>query len=350
MQNKQKLINELSRTVQHNCHIADANHAGDYTLCIYLLKMREFYRWENQQAFASELANNEVGQWLRKREALWDELEEHEFQQLRIGDTLLSPFEAESANKYLASHNLVYSSGLGINNRPHFFLADLEKHEKHQDVSIYISGREYARDMSAPPAMSLNQSIYIRKESFRRMLWEKLETWRWNRPDNALGRAFACYDCDNNLDHALDEMTEVEVNNVIYHEQGEIAAASLLGKEWEELLLTLPYSKSSIMLRAIRDHLADCLTTLPALLESDYAPSWHFYFGNLNNMRKDLFPSLNKAYEEWYRTGSLSTMSEIIEAGKEHWLSVCHTVLKLNKDNPVNQQEEIANLVERNRL
>ena len=35
---------DLIQTVQRNCHIADARHAGDYTLCVYLLKMREFYR------------------------------------------------------------------------------------------------------------------------------------------------------------------------------------------------------------------------------------------------------------------------------------------------------------------
>lgn len=36
----------LIKTVQKNCDIADARHAGDYTLCVYLLKMREMYRWE----------------------------------------------------------------------------------------------------------------------------------------------------------------------------------------------------------------------------------------------------------------------------------------------------------------
>ena len=41
-------IKQLSDTVQLNCHISDARHAGNYTLCIYLLKMREFYRWEKK--------------------------------------------------------------------------------------------------------------------------------------------------------------------------------------------------------------------------------------------------------------------------------------------------------------
>ena len=31
--------------VQRNCHIADARHAREMTLCTYLLEMREFFRW-----------------------------------------------------------------------------------------------------------------------------------------------------------------------------------------------------------------------------------------------------------------------------------------------------------------
>ncbi len=345
-----KQIKELTKTIQHNCHIADASHAGDYTLCIYLLKMREFYRWEQDETFSTNLVNKTVGKWLRQREELWDGLEDSEYLNIEIGKKSLSPFESDSINENLQKHQLVYSGGIGINNRPHFFLAELDISEQHKDYNLYIAGKEYARDMSAPPAMSQQNNIYIRKESFRRLLWEKLETWRWNKPDNALGRAFACYDCEKNLDLALMQMTDAEVNNVIQHERGEILAGHLLGEKWQTLLFSLPHSTASIMLRAIRDHLADSLTTLPALLLSNSAPSWHFYFGNLNNMRKDLFPSIIKGYNEWHETGSLSKISDIIAQGQEHWLQLCQEILQINEPNIKLQQTEIQNLIERNRL
>lgn len=41
-------FHELVETVQKNCHIADANHARNLTMCTYLLEMREFFRWENE--------------------------------------------------------------------------------------------------------------------------------------------------------------------------------------------------------------------------------------------------------------------------------------------------------------
>lgn len=350
MKIKPTMISELTKTVQQNCHIADAIHAGDYTLCIYLLKMREFYRWEKDATFSTNLPNNTVGKWLRQREELWDKLEASDYQNIKLGNESLSPFESDSINKNLMQHQLVYSGGMGINNRPHFFLAELELSEQNQDYNLYIAGKEYARDMSAPPAMSHQNNIYIRKESFRRLLWEKLETWRWNKPDNALGRAFACYNCENDLDDALAHMTDVEITNVIQHERGEIQAGNLLGEKWHDLLFSLPQSKASIMLRAVRDHLADSLTTLPALLTLNSTPSWHFYFGNLNNMRKDLYPSLIKGYDEWYETGSLSKMTEIIEEGQHRWLKLCQQILQINEPNEKSQQTEIQNLIENNRL
>lgn len=350
MRSKKSLISELTKTVQQNCHIADANHAGDYTLCIYLLKMRELYRWELEETFSTHLSNKTVGSWLRQREELWDKLEAREYENIKLENKSISPFESDSINKNLHQHQLVYSGGMGINNRPHFFLAELDSSEKHDDYSLYIAGKEYARDMSAPPAVSHNNTIYIRKESFRRLLWEKLETWRWNKPDNALGRAFACYDCEKNLDNALIQMTEAEVDNVIQHERGEIQAGKLLGEKWHHLLFSLPHSKASIMLRAVRDHLADSLTTLPALLNANSTPSWHFYFGNLNNMRKDLYPSLIKGYDEWYKSGSLSKMSELIKKGQQHWLELCQKILQIEENDLKAQQTEIENLIEQSRL
>ena len=340
----------LAKTIQHNCHIADAKHAGDYTLCIYLLKMRELYRWEQGVDFTTPLESDNVGAWLKQREQLWEELEEAEYKNIQLNDLDLLPFESDTINKNLKAHNLVYSGGMGINNRPHFFLAELDSFEQHQNYTLYIAGKEYARDMAAPPAMSHQNNIYIRKESFRRLLWEKLETWRWNKPDNALGRAFACYDCDNKLEQALDEMTDVEVENVIQHERGEIQAGELLGEDWHTLLYSLPHSKTSLMLRAIRDLMADHLSTLPNLLEKNHAPSLHFYFGNLTNLRKDLAPKLMQAYQHWFETDSLTQLEQVISTGQQHWPKICHEVLNIYHVTDPESLKKIQIYIEEHRL
>ncbi|MEO8677345.1 MAG: hypothetical protein ABI569_17355, partial [Casimicrobiaceae bacterium] len=51
----------LTSAVQHNCDISDARFAGDYGLCTFLLKMREYYRWENELPFAHALPKDELG-------------------------------------------------------------------------------------------------------------------------------------------------------------------------------------------------------------------------------------------------------------------------------------------------
>ena len=61
-------LSDIKQTVQTNCHIADSQAAGNYTMCIYLLKMREFYRWESGYDYGDDIPGAEIGNWLRMRE------------------------------------------------------------------------------------------------------------------------------------------------------------------------------------------------------------------------------------------------------------------------------------------
>ena len=69
----------------------------------------------------------------------------------------------------------------------------------------------------------------------------------------------------------------LEAETAVLHEIGEARAGELLGTEWEEMLLDLGRSRAEFTARAVRDHLADCLVTLPALLEHDDDRSLRFY-------------------------------------------------------------------------
>ena len=259
-------LNILAGVVQHNCHISDARHGADYSLCIYLMKMREYFRWEQRLPYGAALQKDAVGDWLQAREQLWEQLEDADLAPLCIDGQDYDPYDADAINDALSPHGLVYSSGLGNRAKPHFFLGELERHAQNGACSVYVAASEYARDLTAPPAMTRGSSIFLRRESLSRMLWEKLESWRWNRPDNALGRAFACYDFDTDLDASLAAMTDREVDNALLHEQGEYQAGQLLGDDaWNAMLLDLAETPAELMARAVRDHLADCLVTLPRI-------------------------------------------------------------------------------------
>lgn len=310
---------ELRTAIQHNCHISDALHARSYTLCTYLLKMREYYRWEKAYPFSASLPKDEIGLWLEQRERLWEKLESAAFVPLPIGSKEYDPFDSEAVNELLVPQGLVYSSGYGSNLVPHFFLGTLLRADRCGKVSVLVSGQEFARDLAAPPAMTLNDTILVRRESLRRLLWERIDEWQWRRQENPMARAIAHYAFDSDLDAALEEMADNEVGAAILHELGEAQAGEIFGDEWHEMLLVAARSPAEILIRAVRDHLADCLSTLPGLIESNNAASLHFYFANFKGMRLKLFPTLLNAYHHWQESGSLARLSDEIRQGTAIW-------------------------------
>lgn len=322
----------LLAAVRKNCNIADALHAGDYTLCVYLLKMREYFRWEKGYAFATPLPRADVGLWLKEREQLWEDLEHEAFARLPIAGNEHDPFDADHLNDTLNPQGLVYSAGLGQYGRPHFFLARLERRQVEQDFTVLIAAEEFARDLAAPPAMTLGKTIFVRRESLRRMLWEKVEEWRWNQLENPMGRAIACYDFGTDDDHALARMTDDQISTLLQHEIGEVMAGKLLGTAWEDMLAVIPRSRTELALRALRDHLADSLSTLPALLEAGQPANIHFFFATLTNMRKALAPELLRAYATWLKTQRLDDLSDYVVRAQTHWAELAQRILQVHAD------------------
>ena len=342
-------IKQLADNVQLNCHISDARHAGNYTLCIYLLKMREFYRWEQQHAFSDNLSKDDIGKWLSQRESLWNELEDEDYSQIQIYDKHHDPFDSHLINQAIEDRHLVYSGGYGIKDKPHFFLAELESRQHISDYSIYISGKEYARDLTSPPAMSHNNVIYIRRESFKRLIWERTDEWRWNKPENAMARAIRCYDFDGDLEGALTSMTDNELNAAILHEIGEIQAGKKL-PGWQQMMSDITFTQAEIMARAVRDHYADTLHTLPTLIRDNNHASIHFYFANLTSMRKHIFPSLIDAYNRWCENRDITTIAAIVSTSLDHWQNIAEQMLALHQQDAECCSDRIENLVKDNHI
>jgi len=324
-------LGQIVTTVQKNCHISDAQYAGDYTLCIFLLKMREFYRWENQISFTGALPREDVGKWMQERERAWEDVESCAFEPLTLGNERFDPFDSDGINNALLPQGYVYSAGYGRFNKPHFFLGVLQRAEQQQGFTVYISSCEYARDLVAPPAMMQNGKIYLRQESLRRYLWERVEEWRLNRSTNAISRLLAYYDFEQDLDIALDRMTEVETESVLLHEIGEALAGEHLGEAWHSMLADLSRTRSEMMARAVRDILADCLSTLPRLIECDNQPALHFYFASFSGMRRHLFPEFMEAYRCWAEDGNNAQLRRMVDIGAQRWLATADEMLVLHQ-------------------
>jgi hypothetical protein len=323
-----RILPELASAVQHNCDISDARYAGDYGLCTFLLKMREYYRWENELPFARSLPKDELGDWILAREQGWNDIETEEFAPLPLAGGELDPFDSDAANREILTHGCVYSAGYGRFHKPVFFLGQLLRFEERDGFMIIVSSCEYARELAAPPAMLLGRTIFLRQESVRRYLWEKIEEWQWRKQSSsAMARALASYDFMADTEAALQRMTHNEMETMILHELGEAAAGDLLGEAWGRMMVGVARTRAEPVARAVRDLLADCLSTLPALLERANTPALHFYFASFDAPRRQLFPQALEAYDHFLRHGTLERLWRIVREGKERWLAAARAIL-----------------------
>lgn len=334
----------LVETVQTNCDISDAQHAGDYTLCTYLLKMREYFRWEHEIPYFAEVPQSDLGAWLSARERRWDDVETVPLRMLPLASAELDPFASDEINRMLLPHGYVYSGGYGRFHKPLFFLGRLRERKQIHGFTVLVSSCEYARELAAPPAMFQGGTIYVREESARRFVWEKIDEWQWNKQENAMSRAMAGYDF-NDKPRALEAMTRDAMDIMVWHEIGEGLVGEELGERWTSLLAGLSRSRAEIVARAVRDHLADCRSTLPALLARAHAPSLHFYFANLDGVRKELFGDLHRAYKQWVATGELRALHEVVTQDADHWLQVAASFIESFDRDPAQARASMEQLL-----
>jgi hypothetical protein len=333
-------FDRLVEAVQTNCNIADARHAADLTLCTYLLEMREFYRWEQGIGLDQQPPRAAIGPWIAEREAQWQALQDCDFLPLPMDNRQYAAFDSTGVNAALAGDGLVYGAGIGRFGKPQFFLARLERLEWRNGVRILVAGCEYARNLTAAPAALLDSTIYLRRESLGRWLWGKFEAWGVKRPGGALHATLLAYGFDLDPQAALARMTDAESETLILHELGEFEAGQLLGGEWPDMCAGFTSRRAELVARALRDNLADCLVTLPTLLNRGARTSIHFWMSNFDGLRRELFPGLTHAYAAWC-DGNQGPLDEAIAVGREHSRGLCERALALHLSRGADAQKAI---------
>jgi hypothetical protein len=322
--------------VQHNCDIADARHAADMTLCIYLLQMREYFRWERGLGFGAALARDEIGAWIADREARWEKLEAHEYLPLPADDAPagdLDPFDAEAVNARLRPHGLLYGAGLVGAGRPVFFLGELHERQSRDGLEVLAAGRELARGLLAPPAALGGEGrgpIVLRRESLARWGWEKREACAL-RPqvEGALRALVDAYGLDRDFAAALPRWIAEQGEMLVLHELGEHRVGHRLGPDWAAMRLALPGRRAELYARALRDQLADLEVTLPTLLErgAEAAASLHAWFANFDGVRELLYPTLPQAYARWRGGDGGAALRQAIATGVAHFRRLADDIL-----------------------
>jgi len=332
-------FDELAAAVQRNCDLADAAYARDLSLCIYLLQMREFFRWERGLPLDASPDRNEVGRWIAEREARWEAIAGEDapgFARLPIGAGV-DAFDETATNLHLEASGLVYAAGLARFRHPEFVLAERVSSHTREGATIVITGREHARGMNPPMAASRGDQVLVRRDVLLRWLGTRLELSRQRPSAAGLCAAVDAWRLDGDREHGLERIAADETETLILHELGERRAAALLGPQWEEMLAMLDDRRSELVARAVRDLFADCETTLPALLERDARASIHFWFANLEGMRGLLEPALRVAYRRWCAEagsgpGASNVLADALAARREHWLVQARKLLAAWKE------------------
>jgi hypothetical protein len=290
--------------------------------------MREQFRWEHELPLTAAPPRAELGRWMTEREVLWEDLESSAFAPIPVEGERYDPFDAGGVNRALVPQGLVYGAGLGRLGRPHFFLAELERAESRDGLTVLVSGCEYARDIVPLPGALQGDTVYVRRDALRRVLWDRIELWESRRYAGSLASALEAFGWAEGRDAALERIVEAGLEQVILHEVGERAAADALGPEWEGMLGQLRDPRTEAVARAVRDNLADCLSTLPALAGRADPGPLHLYLALFEGMRRELFPRLAGA------ACTAEAVGAAAEAGAEHWTRVGRRLVEVSGEAP----------------
>jgi len=312
-------LQRLTRAVQANCDRSDARHAQDMSLCNYLLAMREYYRWECGLPLAADPDRASVRDWIARREVLWQEIAGESLEPLPLADGPADPFAIEAVNARLLPQGWVYGAAQGPFGKPHFFLGRLARESRRGSVRVIEVGPEVARDIDAAPAALVGSTIVLRGDAFERWLWSSAEAWGQSHEAGAMRAALAAYGYERDRAGALARMASEQRETLLLHELGEHAAGLALGPGWDDYFGGLRDRRREILARAVRDLLADCLVTLPAIVERRSENAAHFWFATFGGMRKTLFPRLQTAYLALRDVADWSALEVAIDAGRAHW-------------------------------
>nr|BAL54730.1 hypothetical conserved protein [uncultured beta proteobacterium] len=319
-------FDHLINQIQRNCAIADAQYARNQTLCTYLLQMREYYRWAHEIPLGAPLPHREVARWIREQERTWEPLEAEELKPLTWQERTFDPFDEGGLNALLIPIGFVYTAGIGRFGKPHFALAELKQKTVCAGIECWHLGREYARDLSLLPALYREGRIVIRRDALTRVLWEKWELWRSQQEALPKDRAlvFQRYRLEDN-GCRLETLTEDAATLLVWHEIGEHQAEERLPTEWPQMVAAAGDRANEVVLRTVRDLVADALSVYPRLAEHDAGLLTALHFALTDGLRRqwvsNLTATLFASHQSAHSPQPLRTLASI-EA--DRWLKLAN--------------------------
>jgi hypothetical protein len=322
-------ISDLRRQVQRNCDISDARHAGVYSLCGLLLRLRDLYKWEKGIVPWREPEPPELMEWVEEREQYWEQIMEEEIGPLDFGGERFGPFDMAGLNARLRPLGLVYGAGYGIGMKPTFFLAESEASRSEGGLIIDVVNRELARDIFMTPAMRQGDQVFARRSCMLFFLWDQILEARPSARE-ALDFGLAPYgagldDVRRNaakLGEMLERVAGRELETWVYHEIGEALDDGFDGRFFRELVSAYANSPVEIFVRVLKDVLADTHPggLLGHIVQNRIESSLGFYVAFQRAISRTVFPEIREAFRRFRQIGDWGLIEAAREAGRKNML------------------------------
>lgn len=303
-----------------NCNITDSHHAGLYSICGLALRLRDLYKWEKGLDPWMEKDSSEILEWIGNKEQQWDKLAEKSLNDITILGNKYDPFDSAGINSVLESHGLIYGGGYASSLKPTFFLAPIEDKKEINGFTVFILGREFARDLLTLPALSQDNCILVRRESAKLFVWDKMFYMK-KSGRQALRFALKNFGLKEHnfkaMQRSLARIVGSETGTYIYNELGEIQDTVFDRELWQEIIATFPHTAVELLARTVKDLLADTneYGTLRYITRERKTTSLAFYVAFLDGLLKELFPEIIDAFQEFTQAPNWSVIDQAVTTG-----------------------------------
>ncbi len=332
---------QLIRDIQHNCNISDARDHGVYSMCTMVLKLRNLYKWEHGIEPWQEAEPADLLEWIDGKEKYWQTIADQEYRKLSLNGSEYSPADLAEINNAVAQTGMVYGCGYGRSMKAVFFLAEKKEELQISGCKVVILGKERAKEMASPFAMTQDGVVYVRRESLRYFLWDQIQELR-SSCRTAFRHALLLHgvlDKEGQLSQKLlkekiDAIAEAELNLFIYHEIGELLQTTLDSATLQKIITTFPASVIELVCRSLKDVLADTHPQglLTHLISAKRETSLSFYIGFLDGLRKMLFPEIFEAFNRFLENRDWQIVEQARTECRRRNLELARTVKGMAED------------------
>jgi hypothetical protein len=334
-------VNQITRQVQRNCDIADAGSGAVFSLCGFLLRLRDFYKWEHDLLPWQEPEPATLLEWVEAREEMWLEIAEEPFQPISMDGETFDAFDLDAINGRLRPSGLVYGAGYVAGMKPSFLLAELVESRRIDSLRVDTVSRELARDLYATPAMRQGERIFARRSAMLFFLWDQILEMRPSAKA-ALSFAFRQYDLDvedlrrspKEMGPRLQHVAATELQAWIYHELGEAREDAFGGLLWQEMVATYAGSPVEIFARSVKDLLADTHADglLGHIVNQGLKGSLGFFVALMRSFMRMVFPEILEAFTQFLASGDWAVIEKARKRGHTKALGLAEALIALHEE------------------